>query len=239
MTVPDYLRPFVLPVEPVTPERHGNIDLYLPQTTGPRPAVLFVHGGPVPVDLRPTPRDWPVYQGYGSLSAARGVVGVTIDHRLHDPAGYALAAADVEDAVRTIRADPRVDPDRLAIWFFSGGGLLLADWLSRSPSWLRCVAATYPLLAPLPGWNVDPRFRPAEAVSAPGTPPIVLTRVGRERPPLAEAVEAFILAARAAGARLTIVDVPNGRHSFDMLDDTDESRDAVTQAFDAVLATLS
>jgi hypothetical protein len=32
--------------------------------------------------------------------------------------------------------------------------------------------------------------------------------------------------------------VPNGRHGFDMLDHTDESRDAVRQAFNAVLAAL-
>lgn len=66
----------------------------------------------------------------------------------------------------------------------------------------------------------------------------MLTRVGRERPPVADTVEAFILAARACGARLTVVDVPNGRHGFDMVDHTDESRDAVRQAFNAVLAAL-
>jgi hypothetical protein len=40
-------------------------------------------------------------------------------------------------------------------------------------------------------------------------------------------------------ARLTIVEVPDGRHGFDMLDHTDESREAVAQAFNAVLATMS
>ena len=44
------------------------------------------------------------------------------------------------------------------------------------------MVASYPLLAPLPGWEVDPRFRPVEAVTSAGDLPIVLTRVGRERP---------------------------------------------------------
>src|SRR5215470_3841816 len=222
MDVPEHLRPFVLPVESVVPARCGRIDLYLPEVTRPSPAVVFVHGGPVPADLRPTPRDWPVYGGYGSLAADRGVVGVTVDHRLHNLADYSLAAADIDAAVEMVRADPRVDADRVAIWFFSGGGLLAADWLRRSPAWLRCVAASYPVLAALPGRVVDPRFRPVEAVSTAGIPPIVLTRVGRERPAIADTVEAFIDGARACGARLTIVDVPNGQHGFDVADDTDE-----------------
>src|SRR5512133_1042572 len=118
VALPEYLNPFVLPIEARPAERRGSIDLYLPEETQPRPAVVFVHGGPIPVDLRPTPREWPVYQGYGSLAAARGVVGVTVDHRLHDLASYPLAAADVAAAVEQARADPRVDADRVAIWLF-------------------------------------------------------------------------------------------------------------------------
>jgi dipeptidyl aminopeptidase/acylaminoacyl peptidase len=160
----------VLPVEAIAPERRGRVDLYLPQGAQRSPAVVFVHGGPIPASLRPSARDWPVYQGYGSLSASRGIAGVTVDHRLHDIGDYPRAAADVAAAVQAVRADPRIDADRIALWFFSGGGLLLADWLRRPPNWLRCAAATYPLLAPLPDRNVDPGFRPAEADPHPYTP---------------------------------------------------------------------
>jgi acetyl esterase/lipase len=235
---PEYLNPFVLRVERRSAERRGAVDLYVPDAGQPRPAVVFVHGGPLPADLDQTPRDWPVYQGYGSITAARGVVGVTVDHRLHGPADYPRAAADVADAVEIARADPRVDADRVALWFFSGGGLLLADWLRTPPEWLRCVAATYPVLAPLPQTAVDPRFQPAEAVAAAGALPIVLTRVGRERPQIAATVDAFVEAARACRARLQIIDVPNGQHGFDLLDHTDESRKAVERALDTVLTAV-
>lgn len=230
---------FVLPIDLLAPERHGAVDLYPPRAVGSRPAVVFVHGGPVPADLRPTPRDWPVYRGYGSIIAARGAVGVTLDHRLHDPADYPVAAADVVAAVEFARADPRVDGDRVALWFFSGGGLLMADWLRTPPDWLRCVAATYPVLAPLPDWEVDGRFRPVEAVAGVGALPIVLTRVGRERPQFAASVEAFTAAAGTSGARVEVIEVPNGQHGFDMLDHTDESRVAVERAIDAVLTALT
>jgi acetyl esterase/lipase len=221
------------------PERHGRVDLYLPEATQPRPAVVFVHGGPLPADLRPTPRNWPTFQGYASIVAARGVVGVILDHRLHSPADYPLAADDVAAAVELARADRRVDADRVAVWFFSGGGLLMADWLRTPPTWLRCVAASFPVLAPVRDWVVDPRFRPIEAVAEVGELPIVLTRVGREDPEIAATVEAFVVAAGECGARLDIIDVPDGRHSFDMLDHTEQSRHAVRRAIDAVLTAVA
>jgi acetyl esterase/lipase len=238
MTRPDTVNPFVLPIEVREAERHGSVDLYLPEATRPRPAIVFVHGGPVPAGLRPTPRDWPVYRGYGSITATRGFVGVTVDHRLHDPASYPLAATDVAAAVELARADPRVDADRVAVWFFSGGGPLLADWLRTPPQWLRCAAATYPLLASLPGWNLDPRFQPAQAVAAAGTLPIVLTRVGLENPQIAATVETFVEAATLCGARLEIIDVPDGHHGFDLLDYTEQSRAAVERALDLVSTAL-
>jgi acetyl esterase/lipase len=229
--------PFVLPVKIRAAERHGAVDLYLPDgAPGPCPAVVFVHGGPVPADLRPTPRDWPVYQGYGSAIAESGAVGVTVDHRLHNVAGYPLAAADVAEAVEVVRADDRVNADRVALWFFSGGSLLLADWLRMPPGWLRCVAATYPVLAPLRGWKVDARFRPVQAVESAGDLPIVLTRAGRERRQVAATVKAFTEAAGRCGAQLEIIDVPGGQHGFDMLDHTEESRQAVRRALNSVLA---
>jgi len=90
-------------------------------------------------------------------------------------------------------------------------------------------------LAPLPGWEVDPRFRPVQTVTSAGDLPIVLTRVGRERPQVAATVDEFTGAAGRCGARLEIIDVPGGQHGFDMLDHTDESRQAVRRALNAVL----
>ncbi|GIJ66971.1 alpha/beta hydrolase [Virgisporangium ochraceum] len=249
----EFLEPFVVPVQPVEPERAGDTDLYLPDAGGTRPAVVFVHGGPLPPTVSPRPREWPVYRGYGALVASRGAVGVTIDHDLHDVDAYPRAADQVVAAVDRVRRHPRVDADRVALWFFSGGGPLSADWLRDPPAWLRCVALTYPLLGAVAGFTPAVRFRPADAVEAVGVAaaagvagamranalPIVLTRVGLERPAIASTVEAFVATAREAEADVSIVDVPNGRHSFDLLDHTDESRQAVTTALDRVLANLT
>ncbi|MEU7134987.1 alpha/beta fold hydrolase [Streptomyces sp. NPDC046261] len=236
---PTHLRPFLLDVPERPRERMGRVDLYLPDADGPRPAVVFVHGGPVAAGVRPTPRDWPTFMGYGRYAASLGAVGVTLDHRLHDLADYARAAEDIAAAVELVRADPRVDGERVALWFFSGGGLLSADWLAAPPPWLRCVAATYPILAPLPNWGlVDSRFRPGTAVRTAGRLPIVLTRVGLEFAELAATVEEFLAAAKDCEADVEVIDVPLGHHGFETIDHTEQTRDAVHHAVRSVLGHL-
>lgn len=240
MNTPPYLQPFVLPVAAPQMRRDDTLDSYWPVDSGsdPRPVIVFVHGGPIPAELRPTPRDWPAFIGYGSLAASRGVAGVMFDHRLYSTSAFPAAAADVATAVERARALPGIDPDRVALWFFSGGGLLAADWLSAPAAWVRCVALTYPVLAPLPGRDVDARFRPAEAVRTSGELPILLTRVGRERAEIAATVEAFTQEAERHRTRLTVIDVPEGQHGFDTLDHSEDSRTAVLQAMSWVVEAL-
>ncbi|MFD3991307.1 alpha/beta fold hydrolase [Streptomyces sp. NPDC058583] len=250
---PTHLLPFLLDVPEVPRERRGRVDLHLPGALGaptegdqrlpeaerPRPAVVFVHGGPVAPDQRPTPRDTPFFLGYARYAASLGAIGVTLDHRLHGIADFPLAAGDLADAVALVRADPRVDGERIALWFFSAGGLLAADWLAAPPPWLRCLAASYPALAPLPGWGaVESRFRPADVVGTADGPPIVLTRAGREHPAFAATVEEFLTAAGRNGTDVEIVDVPHGHHSFELVDPTEESRACVERAMRSVLGHL-
>ncbi|MFE7550674.1 S9 family peptidase [Streptomyces gardneri] len=242
--VPTHLLPFLLDPPEASRERRGRVDLHLPDADGlgdrPRPAVVFVHGGPIAPDQRPTPRDSPFFLGYGRYAASLGVVGVTVDHRLHGLGDYPRAAEDLAEAVGLVRADPRVDGDRVALWFFSTGGLLAADWLAAPPPWLRCVAANYPAFAPLPGWGgVEARFRPAQVLGPESSAvPVVLTRAGREHPVFAATVQDFLDAAAENGVEVDLVDVPLGHHGFELTDPTDASRAAVERAMRSVLRRL-
>ena len=166
------------------------------------PAVLLVHGGRGPVGAE--------------LLAGRAVVRAVVEPDLHGPQACWQAAARVRAVVEQVRGDPKVDGERIALWFFADCGPLSDEWLRTPPLWLRCLALTDPVL----DGSAGPNFRPIEAVEVVGAAayagiagamranelPIVLTRSGAAP----AGVEAFVAAAEFAAASLTVVDTPTG-----------------------------
>src|SRR5947209_6911737 len=56
-----------------------KMDIYAPPDLGDdqrRPAVLFLHGGPISPETPLAPTEWGVFRGYGALAAASGWLGV-------------------------------------------------------------------------------------------------------------------------------------------------------------------
>lgn len=235
---PPWVAPFVLDTPEVPRERHDHWDLFAPAEPGPRPLVVFVHGGPVNPAWPASPRDWHVYRGYGAHAAARGCVGLTVDHRLYSGDAYPQAYQDVLDAIEAARADERVDADRVAVWVFSGGGPMLAPLLRDRPSWLRVLGATYPALGDYMGTVLPEGFRPLDEVSRAALIPLVFTRAVLEHDFLVPAQEEFLPLADKHLA-LELIDVPNGHHGFEHTDYTDESRAAVELALTKIVAHLS
>src|SRR5262245_12116445 len=97
------------------------MDVYAPPARQPHtrtPAVVFVHGGPIPREMM-SPREWGHFVSYGALAAASGLVGIVFNHRLHAPTDYGTAQSDMKAAIEYVRShadDLGVDPDRLAVW---------------------------------------------------------------------------------------------------------------------------
>lgn len=237
MTRPDYLGEFVLPTAPATAIECGAIDLYLPPT--PRvavPVTILVHGGPMREAPVVPPRQWPVFRGYAAALVARGIAAAMFDHALLRSLDYGTAVAQLAEVIDTVRAQPAVASERVALWFFSGGGPLAASALRDRPPWLRILVLSYPMLRPL---NDVAGFAPAAELGGAGQVPMLLTRVGKEFPRLAAEQDEFAAAARSQGVDLTVIEVPDGQHGFDVADDTDQSRQALNEALDFVQAQLA
>jgi dienelactone hydrolase len=184
------------------------------------PAVFFVHGGPIPAEMTP-PTQWGVFVSYGELMAASGLVGVTFNHRLHALSDFERAQSDVAAAIDYVRghaAEYNVEPERIALWYFSGGGPLLNAVLRDRPAYVQCVLAFYAYL--------DARHARAKSAGL----PMFVARAGLDQPLINQAIDAFVQEALAGNAPLELMNHPAGRHGFDILDDDARSREIIARA---------
>ena len=228
------------------------MDVYRPAGTGPGsrlPAVLLVHGGPIP---KIGARRMGVFTSYGRLLAASGLAAVAFDHRFLAPDRLLDAAADVGAAASHVRENAGalgVDPERLAFWGFSGGGPFLCAALRGAPPFVRAVVAYYAALdirekptgasaAITDEMRRD--FSPAHHVRAEGgrTAPILVARAGLDHPFMNASIDRFVQEALAVNAEIDVMNHPRGRHGFDFLDDDARSREIIARTIEFLRARL-
>jgi dienelactone hydrolase len=226
--LPPYLQRFVLPYETVEPARSGTLDLYLPAST-PAPAVLMVHGGPVPRDREVRPPDWPAYRGYGALLAQAGLVGGMFEHGFVDEKTLGTAQENIRDAAKALLAHPRVDPNRFGMWFFSAGGLFMGSVLADPAAWgVAAVAGTYAAVGH-PDVE-DPVLPPATAPAELSDIPLLLVLPEYDFEWIVAASTELLERCAAAHRTVDVIEVPGGHHGFETVDDTDAARDAVQRS---------
>jgi acetyl esterase/lipase len=227
------------------------MDVYTPSGTQPVPAVLFIHGGPIPREMTP-PTQWGAFISYGELAAAYGLAGVVFNHRLHALTDYPIAQDDIEAAIEYVRKnadDLGISDDRLAVWVFSGGGPLLARFVRDCPAFVRCLAAFYAILdlrhvippnadaAQVAGMEL---FSPAAHVPGSLTRvPLLLARAGLDAPAVNDSIDSFVRAALSGNTMIECLNHPAGHHAFDLLDDDDRSREIIKRAMEFVQSHLS
>lgn len=128
-----------------TPERTLSLDVFEPVESGPRPTILFVHGGAF------VEGDKDQLEAYAREFAQRGYVTATCQYRLADEATFPAALVDVKAAIEYLRAEGDrfgVNGQRIAAVGWSAGANLAA---------LAAVTANEPGFEPevLPGGSSE------------------------------------------------------------------------------------
>ena len=113
------------------------------------PVLIYVYGGPsAPVVLNAWNRD--LY--FGNILAANGYIYISIDNRSatglsktleNEAHGKMLASREVADivaAVRWLKAQSWVDPGRVGVWGWSGGGTFTLALMSQSKEFKAGIA---------------------------------------------------------------------------------------------------
>ncbi|MCI0691464.1 alpha/beta hydrolase [candidate division KSB1 bacterium] len=208
-----------------------KMDVYLPPNLpsgAKRPAVVFIHGGAGEGgDYRP--KDWGIYQSYGKLIAASGLVAVTFTQSLGFPkTAVAEAANDLNDLLNHIRANAEaynIDKEKIALVAFSAGGPLLSFGMMGKTPYIRCLVSVYNFL----DIQQTEHHRQSETketiqayspinhlANAANIPPIFIIRAGRDQiPNLNDTIDRFVREAIARNITIDFANHPEGAHGFD------------------------
>jgi acetyl esterase/lipase len=192
------------------------------------PAVVFVG------------RKEAMYTSWGKLVAASGMASVTFDF---SPVGYyehlREPEQDVLDLLAYVRSQGKslgIDAERLGIWACSS--LPSIGWrvaLRDAPPFIHCLVSYYGTLnlehllteADLPETHALLReYSLVQYLSLhpQALPPMLVVRAGHDHPLLNQSIDAFVAEALSQNAPIEVVNYPEGRHGFDVLDATDRTR---------------
>jgi acetyl esterase/lipase len=231
------------------------MDVYVPPDLSRqerRPVVAFIHGGAGP---QYRPKDWGMFQSWGRLIAAAGMVAVMFTHRFSPPPKWLLveAASDLSAALQYLRSHAesfQADADRVSACAWSSGGQLLTPLLIERPPFLRCLLAFYPLLdvqqyAP-PGDTAALQYLKAFSAiaalpdDASTLTPMFIARAGRDEiPTLNHALDRFVARALAVNAPIIVANHPTGVHGFDNQNHDERSREIIRNSIEFLRAHLS
>ena len=230
-----------------------KMDVYSPvrsQRGARRPAIIFIHGGRIPPNLRTTPKDWGVYISFGQLVAASGFVGVTFNHRFYAWESLSDSQSDVMDLVDYVRghADSLgVDKDRIILWAVSAGGIFLSQPLRDRPPYIRCLVAYYGELdlqaerKAAPASVTDETLRNYSPVyhlsdGSKNIPPMFIARAGLDDADLNAGLDHFVQIALSKNATLDLANHATGHHGFDVEDNNERSREIVKRTIEFIKA---
>ncbi|HWW11318.1 MAG TPA: alpha/beta fold hydrolase [Brevundimonas sp.] len=123
--------------------------LHLPRGGRALGAVVVTHTASKPL------RDAPLYRHLTEMLPPLGIAVLTYDRRGSGQSGgsldasdYTMLADDAIAAVRMLKADPRMDPDRIGIWGLSQGGWLSLLAAARSADVRFVISIAAPLVTP-------------------------------------------------------------------------------------------
>lgn len=108
-----------------------RLDLYVGDGDGPRPGLLWVHGGGFVRGEKSSP-DHPYNAHVGRWAARHGMIGAVMNYRLAPDHGWPAGGEDVGSAIDWLRANVAGfggDPDRIVVMGTSAGAAHVATHL--------------------------------------------------------------------------------------------------------------
>jgi dienelactone hydrolase len=220
-----------------------TMDIYHPHDSKSEamiPAVIFVSGYPDPgVQKRIgcKGKEMESYISWGQLTAASGLVAITYSTG-KEP------AADIHALLQYVRQNAAVlgiDENRIGLWACSGNvPNALSVMMQETLEYLKCAVLCYGCMLDLDGdayiaeatkiWGFVNPCAGKSVEDLPHDIPLFIARAGRdEMPHLNETLDRFLGKALTRNLPVTFVNYPEGPHAFDVLHDSETSREIIRQ----------
>ena len=217
-----------------------TMDLYYPPDSegGARtPAVVFVLGYPDPGFQRMLgckQKEMESYVSWAQLAAASGMVAIT--YTTTEP------AADVHALFQHLRknaAELGIDDSRIGVWACSGNGPNALSVLMREDgNNLKCAVFCYAIMLDLEGstavaeaasqWGFANPCAGKSFDDLPQDVPLFIVRAGQDQTPrLNDTIDLFLVHALSRNLPIRFANHSLGPHSFDVIDDTETSREII------------
>jgi acetyl esterase/lipase len=223
-----------------------KLDVYTPygaKKSDRFPVVVLISGGGTgDHDFR----DAGVYFSYGRILGASQYVAITFSKRFNRDGDPLQGLADFNDLVAYIRghsAELHITPERMIFWAFSGGGSLLRPVLSDMQPYAKGALCFYCVTdREFSSSSAETSQRLREKLSPlaqieraqQAVPPIFVARAGLDGPGINEPLARFVAEAMAKNLSIEMVNHPNGRHGFDLLDADARSREIIQRALEFI-----
>lgn len=220
-----------------------TMDLYYPpdsKTESRIPAVIFVMGYPDPgvqKILGCKTKEMESYISWGQLTAASGLVAVTYTTGTEP-------AIDIHALVQYIRRNAAVmgiDENRIGLWACSGNvPNALSVLMREKQDYLKCAVLCYGCMLDLDGatnmsdasrqWGFAYPCAERSVSDLPQDIPLFIARAGQDEiPHLNESMDCFLSKALTCNLPITFVNYPAAPHAFDLLHDSETSREIIRQ----------
>ncbi|MDT4897891.1 MAG: hypothetical protein QOH25_2968 [Acidobacteriota bacterium] len=173
---------------------------------------------------------------WGQLMAASGLVAITYTNR--EPATDIHALLEY---VRQNSAQLGIDENRIGVWAASGNvPLALSVLMQEAGDYLKCAVLCYGIMLDLDGFTHVAEaaktwgfVNPCAGKSVDDLPkdiPLFIARAGQDEiPHLNETLDRFMTKALTCNLPITFTNHPAAPHAFDLLHDSETSREIVRQ----------
>jgi len=217
-----------------------TMDLYYPSMAASYaawPATVVVLGYPPrepnPLGCAFKDMEWSV--SWGRLIAASGIVAIFYTNR-NPEADLGAVLGHIREHAQSLGIDPR----RIGLFATSGSGPLALSTLVAERDSLACAALCYPFTLDAEGstaiaesaatWGFVNPTTGKSARDFPSDVPLFVARAGHDDfPHLNEALDRFVADALACDLPMTMVNHAGAPHAFDLVHDSDATREIIRQ----------